>query len=309
MMTNKNIVKFIDTPTLLTSITTLKETLSSCHKRLAISESSSDANNASEKVRVCKENKHFKYYIISSPEDTNGKFIPKKNLAVVRRIIQRDYERKLCKFLKKAIPLLEAFIKFFSTENLENAFSALHPGRQALIEPIIPTREQFIKQWLNAPYKQLPFSEGSPEFITASGIRVRSKSEVIIADTLTRLDIPFRYEQPHVISNIQSSHKTPHNASYPSCGTQQTSAHPATRRSVTVHPDFTCLNPRTREEFIWEHFGLMGNADYAHNAILKISQYASSGFILGKNFIATFEDDETPLATKLVQTYAKDFLL
>ena len=303
-MTSKNTVKFIDTLTLLTSITKLKEILSSCHKRLAISESSPDANKTTEKVRVCKEKKHFKYYIISNPEDTNGKFIPKKNLAIVRKIIQRDYERKLYKFLIKAIPLLETFIKFFSTESLDSTFTALHPGRQALIEPIIPTQEQFVKQWQSIPYKGLPFSEDSPEFITASGIRVRSKSEVIIADTLTRLDIPFRYEQPHTISHAKAL-----------CNPLSTSAKRVSTmvaqssRSVTVHPDFTCLNPRTREEIIWEHFGLMGNADYAHNAIRKISQYASSGFILGKNFIATFEDDETPLATKLVQSYAKEFLL
>lgn len=306
-MASKNSVEYIDTQILLTSIVKLKETLSSHLKRISTSKNVSD-DNPTEKVRICKEENHFKYYIISSPKDTNGKFIPKGKLDIVRKIIQRDYERKLYKFLKKAVPLLDTFIKFFSTENLDSSFTALHPGRQALITPIIPTQEQFITKWLNQPYKGLPFSDAIPEYFTATGIRVRSKSEVIIADTLTRLGIPFRYEQPHIISNIQAPRETSHNTAKPSRSTS-TFTHHTTRNAITVHPDFTCLNPRTREEIIWEHFGRMGEPGYAHNAILKISQYASSGFTLGKNFIATFEDDETPLATRQVQTYAREFLL
>ena len=37
----------------------------------------------------------------------------------------------------------------------------------------------------------------APLLETSRGERVRSKSEVIIADTLDRLKIPYRYEFPH----------------------------------------------------------------------------------------------------------------
>ena len=30
--------------------------------------------------------------------------------------------------------------------------------------------------------------------------------------------------------------------------------------------DFICLNLRTRQEFIWEHFGMMNDAEYASSA-------------------------------------------
>ena len=108
------------------------------------------------------------------------------------------------------------------------------------------------------------------------GVRVRSKSEVIIADALSRAGIPFRYEYPTGIKGWG-----------------------------TLYPDFTCLDTRTREEIIWEHFGLMGDHDYTENAVQKIARYAASGYILGKNFIATFESGATPLSVKQVQAYIR----
>ena len=103
-------------------------------------------------------------------------------------------------------------------------------------------------------------------------MRVRSKSEVIIADALTRANIPYRYEYPTSIKGWG-----------------------------TLYPDFTCLDIRTREEIIWEHFGLMGDPDYAENAVQKITHYAASGYVLGKNLIATFESGTTPLSVKQAQ--------
>lgn len=72
-----------------------------------------------------------------------------------------------------------------------------------------------------------------------------------------------------------------------------------------LYPDFTCLRPGTRDEIIWEHFGLMSDPDYAEVAIQKITRYAASGYILGKNLIASFETAETPLNLKQVQSYIK----
>ena len=51
----------------------------------------------------------------------------------------------------------------------------------------------------------------------------------------------------------------------------------------------------------------MGDPDYAENAVQKISRYAASGYILGKNFIATFESGNTPLSVKQVQAYINAF--
>jgi len=52
----------------------------------------------------------------------------------------------------------------------------------------------------------------------------------------------------------------------------------------------------------------MGNADYTENVVQKIAHYASSGYTLGKNLIATFESDTTPLSIKQVQSNIKTLL-
>lgn len=134
--------------------------------------------------------------------------------------------------------------------------------------------------WRHLPYTGKTFEINAPEFYTANGVRVRSKSEVIIADALDRAGIPYRYEFPTSVKGWG-----------------------------TLYPDFTCLRPSTREEVIWEHFGLMGEPDYAENAVQKLAHYAASGYTIGKNLIATFESAATPLSVKQVQAYIKALLM
>ena len=47
----------------------------------------------------------------------------------------------------------------------------------------------------------------------------------------------------------------------------------------------------------------MGDPDYTENAVQKIAHYATSGYVLGKNLIATFEANTSPLSIKQVQGY------
>ena len=110
--------------------------------------------------------------------------------------------------------------------------------------------------------------------------RVRSKSEVIIADTLARHGIPYRYEYPLELKNDR-----------------------------TVHPDFLCLNVRTRAEFYWEHFGLMDDPDYLERTLLKLKSFAENHIIPGKNLIFTMESAACPLSTRQVENLINEFLL
>lgn len=134
-----------------------------------------------------------------------------------------------------------------------------------------------------------------PQLVTTRGEHVRSKSECIIADTLARLEIPYRYEAPLKIAISDN----------PDSKSKRSSL----KHAVTFHPDFTCLNKRTRQEFIWEHFGMMDVANYAKNAVEKERIYANAGFIPGVNFIATTEVDDIPLNSKYVEQLAKKLLL
>ena len=112
------------------------------------------------------------------------------------------------------------------------------------------------------------------------GERVRSKSEKIIADKLCKENIMYRYEYPL---------ETPY--------------------SGVIYPDFTILDEERRRNIIYEHFGMMDDAEYACNAVAKIEMYLNSGYFWGDNLIFTMETHEKPLNSKIVRDLAKKYLI
>lgn len=84
---------------------------------------------------------------------------------------------------------------------------------------------------------------------TANGEMVMSKSEVIVADTFKRLDIPYVYEQQLQMAD-------------------------GTRRK----PDFTLYRPGQRTIY-WEHLGKLGSAGYRADWEVKRAWYAEHGIL------------------------------
>lgn len=126
------------------------------------------------------------------------------------------------------------------------------------------------------PYERLnPPEDG---ILTDREERVRSKSELIIANALNSQNIPYRYEQKLTI------------------------------KGRDIYPDFNILNVRKQKEIIWEHFGLMDDPEYVAKTVRKISEYSANGFQIGDNLIVTFENNHTPLNTIQVNYYIKNFL-
>ena len=118
-----------------------------------------------------------------------------------------------------------------------------------------------------------------PELYTAKGERVRSKSEVMIADLLNKETIPYRYEYPLYLKGFD-----------------------------LVYPDFTVLNVKKRKEIYWEHFGMMDDSEYVEKAMKKITVYAQNGIFPGINLIVTFETRKTPLNQKMAMLVIKEYL-
>ena len=234
-----------------------------------------------QKLRISMNHGRPQYYITSDDpkasrrtKPVNGKYVPKAEIQKARAIAQRDYNSAAAATLKKAIGAIERFLAAFHPGALDKAFTGLHPGRRSLVTPLREPDADYIASWQHLPDTSKPFEINAPEYITSKGERVRSKSEIIIADALSRAGIPYRYEYPTSVKGWG-----------------------------TLYPDFTCLDTRTREEIIWEHFGLMHDREYAEQTVQKIARYAASGYTLGKNFIATFEANTSPLSIKQVQGY------
>lgn len=208
----------------------------------------------------------------------NGEYISKKRQSLIRELAQKNYYLKIISSLQDELKLINSLLECIKTASDVND-NIVSPSRKELIETVTLSDIEYVSRWLEVEYKHKVFFEDVPELFTAKGERVRSKSEVIIADTLTRLNVPYRYEFPVALKNI------------------------------VVHPDFFCLNVRTREEFLWEHFGMMSDVEYSEAAVEKLMLYQSCGIFPGANLLISMETQTKPVSTKQIERIVNKFLI
>ena len=112
---------------------------------------------------------------------------------------------------------------------------------------------------------------------------MRSKSEKIIADKYYERGIPYKYEKPLLLRKQA--------------------------KTITIRPDFTTLNKRTRIQRYHEHFGKMDDPQYARKALEKIRLYESNGIFIGEQLIITFESSEQPLDKREFELLIEKYLI
>lgn len=237
-------------------------------------------------AQLSKKTQKPQYYHYTNPKDKKGRFIPRKETKLAVQLAQKDYDISIIKLLKKQIGATRQYLK--NINSISACYTNLSPARQQLITPVTLTDKQYAEQWQSVSWQGRSFADDSPDHTTSKGERVRSKSEVLIADSLYRLKIPYRYEFPLEIKRYP---KEKHS------------------QNITFHPDFMCLNVHTRKEFFWEHFGLIDNFEYAQNTAGKLRLYAENNIFPGQNLIITMETQAEPLTTKIVEMMIKAFLL
>ena len=133
---------------------------------------------------------------------------------------------------------------------------------------------------MSEQYEPKGFSENAPEFYTSKNIRVRSKTELIIAEKLDKYGIPYYYEKPLFV-----------------------------RGMGIIHPDFTVLNVRQRKVKYWEHLGMMDDTEYRMHALNRINRYENAGFFPGIDLILTHETSASPIRTNIIEKCIEKYLL
>lgn len=237
-------------------------------------------NVPSGSLRISKRKNKYQYFHRINPNDFNGTYIPRKDHDIVVRLAQKDYDTKLLAELEKQLKAIERFLNTFDPEAVKNTYEKLSEPRKALIDKGFLTDEEFIKQWLDKPYRNLGFKKEAPEFYTHKGERVRSKSEILIADALLRHNIPYRYEYPVIVNGIPIG-----------------------------APDFNCLNVRLRQDYYWEHLGMLGNREYEERNVKKLEKYTLSKEFDESKLILTFETESHPLNTKVIEEKIRRYLI
>lgn len=228
-------------------------------------------------ITVSKSNGYDQYYWI---DRVSGKrtYAKTGELDVLRKVAQQGYEHAVVTKLNTLKKELDNFLKVYDVSEIDKVYTHMSKARQLLVSPIIDTEEIFVKKWESVTYESSGFINDS-EFYSRKGIKVRSKSELIIANALEQCGVPYRYEYPLYLKGIG-----------------------------TVYPDFTCLNINKRKEIVWEHFGMMDNIAYANKNTAKIHTYNQNGFFPGKNMIMTFETSQNAISSNIIQNMIKEFL-
>ena len=248
------------------------------------------------RIRISQNGGHPEYYLVTERGSLRGKYLPHSQETLARQLAQKDYDARLIKLLQNEITALQIYLKQTDQGRaISELYDSLCPTRRALITPVTLTDEQYAARWQEISWMGRHFSPDSPLLYTARGERVRSKSEVIIADTLFRHGIPYRYEFPLTLRRSNTA----------ATGNTATSGH---HTSITLYPDFLCLNTRTRSEFYWEHFGLMGDPAYSKNAAGKLRLYTENGILPGRNLIITMETQNEQLSTRTLEKLITEFL-
>ena len=209
-----------------------------------------------------------------------GKYIHSKDRPLAVRLAQKDYDKKLLEALTSQQKAIEKFIKDYDPDAAIEVYEKLSAPRKELVTPEFLSDEEFIKQFLSEPYTRLGFKDTDQEFYTANGERVRSKSEILIADALLRNKVPYLCEFPVYDNGV-----------------------------IFAAPDFKCLNVRLRKIFYWEHLGKLGDQDYVNRNANKFEKYTLSKDFDESSLILTFETENHPLNTKVIEEKIRRYLL
>ena len=230
-------------------------------------------------VQIRKHYKGYQFYHRRLSSEKNGKYIPAANRQKALTLVRKRYLQRIVKSATEQILLIDNFLDDYDPEALDKVYELEGEIRKKLITPVVMPDDLFIENWASLSYQGKTIPEDVPEHYTLKNERVRSKSEVIIANALAQENIPYRYEYPtEVFDKI-------------------------------IYPDFTILRIKDRKEIIWEHLGMMDDEEYRDRAFRRIREYEAAGIFPGDDLIITCETLGMPLNSKVVDAMIKHYLI
>ena len=224
---------------------------------------------------LCSRNgKHTKWYL---SHGANPIYIPKKDSTIAQSLALKKYYELQFKELSHQLQILTQSITYLQRVPMESdqLLSSDSLYNDLLLKSFQSTFNA--TKWAHEHYHtNTKYAEGLIHKCI-SGLMVRSKSEVIIANSLISNQIPFRYECELTVDNS------------------------------ILYPDFTILHPTTKQIYYWEHFGLMDNNNYRENAFNKLKLYGNNDIIPSINLITTYETATHPIDSSQIQDIIENY--
>lgn len=223
-------------------------------------------------LRIQSRNNSPQYFHVTKAGGKQGTYIKAENRGLAAELAKRSYYEKFLREAMREYKAISAYLRGMRGISAEDVYSGMNPLRKAIVEPILISDEDYAARWETAPYEKNPYNPEECIHPTEKGDLVRSKSEARIADMYYALGIHYRYEAPLRLKN-----------------------------GKIKYPDFTILKFPERIEYYHEHMGCMDDEGYRAKNLVKLSEYAESGILTGKNLILTFEADYAPLNIKVLR--------
>lgn len=246
------------------------------------------------KISIRKRKNIYQYYNRTNPSDTTGRYLSKKDISMIKKLLQKDYYHKLLDIFEKEKKAIEKMLlnaamnpATFAPDILadtpitaiRNLYSSYPDQAKKYINPIDMSDEDYINSWLEMERNYKPVGNRTADYVTQNNELVRSKSEINIANALKKNGIPYKYE-----------------------------AELKLKGGAVIYPDFTILDVKNRREVYWEHRGMMDDREYCRDSVRRIKLYANNNLFPGDGLILSEETSATPLGTTDINDLIRHYL-
>ena len=239
------------------------------------------ARSAKGTLRMRQQKGHTRFFYLPPASDDPVKEIylsRTKDKKLLISLCSKVYYEELIFRLQEELRVLKTFLNGFDPNRKHQAIRILPEDAQLFVKPLIKTKEEYCKEWEQAPFTKNPHPFDHEPLRTKKGELVRSRAECIIANALYDLHIPYRYECILFLDD-----------------------------GSAVFPDFTILHPQTLEIYYLEFFGKMDDYGYAADNFNKIRRYANSEIF--PHLIMIFDHREAPFNTDMLLSVLKNTFL
>lgn len=235
-----------------------------------------DAPGGTLRIQRTGRGNYMQYYVADAAN--NRKYLPKNQYNIAQKIAQKGYDEKVQMIINARIRNAKQLLNQYDKE-IKDIYTQLSQERRKLVIPLMKSDEDFIKEW----YQQYsgnanPYPNNFP-IVTERGETVRSKSEKILADIFFKHHIPYIYEPQMILQH-----------------------------GKVAYPDFFLLNVVHRKTYVFEHFGMMDNPEYAQGVTEKINLYEENNYWYGDNLLYSMETSTRPLNIKNVEALVGKYL-
>ena len=175
---------------------------------------------------------------------------------------------------------IDKYLSLFPEVPVEDVYGKMTAARQNLVIPVNESDEDYTRRWLDQPYPYGPNRHEHAVVHGENGEAMDSKSELLIAGHFDKRAVAFLPQFPVQLKGYG-----------------------------LVYADFKVLNTRTRQEYIWEHLGMLDKVNYRQRNLPKLNAYIMNGFIPGKNLILSWESEEVKFDMRVIDRLIDEYLM